>query len=419
MHTNELCAKRKAINCLHAETEEWNNWNVELKAKMKVNWRIYFCHLKCAFYAAWMCSVFAVQCVLFQPMNKLKSFFGNICERANVNSTCIRIQCTYPLNILWCCMWNVSLILFVCVIFNSCSVHIPVFIMCLYHILPLFLIPFSIVFFSSLIYLPFFHSLSSISSPVFCACRCYDSYTLIARKHAKMSFCQCAEENKEQVVFSAFHCWLLHIHSLVSHKLATPGSPFSSFSSDFSTFTILYDSTYQICSLHIVHYAIHICLQRNKIAIRCKSRAEQNPMQFIHLFTMNANSLTLFHYIYNSGSVVFMHFFVHIFIHKDIVSSLLLRWFFLSSFHFVCWHNVKCCFRFFVCCCTPCESTLWEGGFIVFDGIWVNPYFQQWNFHTAKPTHIHREKENESEITLAVCSMNLHFCTIAKLQASK
>lgn len=91
------------------------NWRQKWKSTGEfifVIWNAHFMLRGCV-----QCSVFAVQCVLFQPMNKLKSFFGNICERANVNSTCI--QCTYPLNILWCCMWNVSLILFVCVMFHS------------------------------------------------------------------------------------------------------------------------------------------------------------------------------------------------------------------------------------------------------------------------------------------------------------
>lgn len=75
--------------------------------------------------------------------------------------------------------------------------------------------------------------------------------SFIARKHAKMSFCQCGKKNKMQVVFSAFHfsLSLSFFHSPVAQKLATPNSFLSHFLVVFPSLTTLYDSTNR-CSLY-------------------------------------------------------------------------------------------------------------------------------------------------------------------------
>lgn len=146
------------------------------------------------------------------------------------------------------CMWNVNLILFLCVMFIRFS-------MCLYNILPLFLIPFFHCF--SRFHLPLFFL--SYSSPE--SIHKYSVYivalvavtilSFIARKHAKMSFCQCGKKNKMQVVFSAFHfsLSLSFFHSPVAQKLATPNSFLSHFLVVFPSLTTLYDSTNH-CSLY-------------------------------------------------------------------------------------------------------------------------------------------------------------------------
>lgn len=296
-------------------------------------------------------------------MNKLKSFFGNICERANVNSTCmhvlyIRLPQIYLVTLhvkcefdFYFCAWYSSSYPFsqcVCITFY-----------------PLFLIPFSIVF--SRFYLPFFFFRLLLKCIVaFVAA----ILSFIVCKHAKMSFCQCKKKNKKQVVFSAFHFLFLHIHSLLNCI--------------FSLFFLIFHSFAKVGDSGIFFPYFQVIFLRLPPSTIQRTRY----MFFAHCsiwytFVYNRIQCNIWKWIAWLHSVIFIYnssyiySLVHLYMYNLHSTSKVI---FFALFSCTTWKDTV------VFLCTVVQYTIpkeqkWEGGlawycFIVFDRIWVNPHFQ-------------------------------------------
>lgn len=160
---------------------------------------------------------------------------------------------------------------------------------------------------------------------------------------------------------------------------------------------------------------IHICLQQNRLLLDAKT--QQNPMQY-----MKANSLTSFRYIYNSS---YIYSLVHLYMYNLYSTSKFIFCSILSVFCFVFLYNVEWYCRIFVVHHqkVQCERAAWRGTVLLYltEYEWIHIFNRRIFIQPRRRSEEEskKKKKNESEITLAVCSTNLHFCMMAKLQAFK